>query len=119
MAIRGVAAFGEDENVVAAIDGLSGVGEAAAESGFAGEWEEIQERDAEEPLEAVVEFHEEISVAGWSAEGFEGFASGGDGEAVTEARGQGGEDEAGIDVADVVGDDEQRAFHSIEMVAAF
>lgn len=119
VAVRCVAAFGENEDAVSAVDGLAGVSEAAAESGFARKRKEIEERDAEEPLEAVVELEEEVSVGGRRAESFESFASGGNGEAVAETRGESGEDEAGIDVADVVGDDEQRACNAVEIVASF
>ncbi len=44
LAVCGVTAFREDQNAVAAVDGLSGIGEALAKAGFARQGKQIEQR---------------------------------------------------------------------------
>jgi len=117
VAVGGVTAFGEDEDAEAAVHGFSGESEAVAEAGFAGERENVEQGDAEEPFDSIEESEEEISSSRRSAEGLQCFASGGGCEFVTNARGQGGEYEANVNVADVIADDEHWAVQAAQIFA--
>src|SRR5579864_7496128 len=53
LAISCVAAFGKNQNAVAAVDRFSGESKAVAEPSFAGQREKIEKRHAEKPLDRI------------------------------------------------------------------
>ena len=53
LAVGSVMTFGEDKNAIAAIDGFTGEGKAVTEAGLAWQRKDVQQRDAEEPFDAI------------------------------------------------------------------
>src|SRR5437764_12710521 len=113
-----MAPFRKNQDVVAAINGFSGVSEALAETSVARQRKQIQERHAQEPLQTVKHPMEQTSTQGWSTQRLKGFAPGRSGKFVPNASRERGKNESDIDIADVIANHQDWSFHTQQVFAS-
>ena len=85
--------FGEDEDVVAVVDGFAGVLKAAPEATVLGEWEDVEESGDEPVGEGRKKVEQRAALVAAFAVIEEHFCCHGDGDAVTNVEGECVEDE--------------------------
>src|SRR5208283_5764312 len=117
LAVGGVLSFGKHQNAVAAVHGLSGIGEALAEAGLSRQGKEVQQRHRERPTNAIVDCVEPHAMVTRRPQRFQRLAAGCSRDFVPDTRGKRGLNESDIDIADVVRDNEQRPADAAQVFA--
>src|SRR4029077_15919825 len=111
-------ALRENEDAVSAVHRLSGEGKTVAEPGLAGQRKKIEQRHTQEPLEAIENSGKQVAVCRGSTKRFQSLSPCCSCEFVPEARGQCSQDEAYINVSDVVADDQHWTLNATQILAA-
>src|SRR5438477_11552666 len=111
-------AFGEDQNAVAAVNGLAREGEATPEAARLRQREGVEDGDDEEVLREPVKATEQGRACGGLSPPAKAFALHRDGEASAEASGQSREYERMVEVRYVVRDEERGAVKDAQMLFA-
>ncbi len=113
LAVVAAGAFGEDEDGVAAVEGVAGVGEGAAEAAQAGKREDVEEGGQEPVGERGEGVEERVVLVAGVAEVLEHLAGHGDGDVAAELGWERVEDQRAVVGGDVVGDDQEGAVRGL------
>src|SRR5689334_20360769 len=113
-----VMALWENQNAIASVDRFSCISKALAETGFARERKEVQKRNTEHPLHAVICSAEKTPLWQGGAQSLQRFSSSCRSQLVANPRRKCGLHKSDVDVADVIADHEHWPAHSTQILAA-
>src|SRR5579864_9313997 len=111
-------AFGKNQHAVPTVHGFACIGKAFSETRLARKGEKIEQGNAQCPTNLIVNSCEQTAEGGRSAQSLQSFAAGGRGKAMAKVSRQRGEDEAGINIVNVVGNHKHWALNVSQVLTA-